>query len=296
MTERMNRAGARPHSRDRTAPDDRILAYTKWLGAAIVPFLVAAWVLLYVFASDTEVLFAWTIKPSLTAMLLASAYAGGIWFFVLVARTARWHRVRHGYPAVFVFSSLAAIATVVHWDRFHFGHISFITWVTLYLTTPILVLIAWRANRRTDGGAPEAIDYAVPLPIRLPLAALGIAALVAGAGLFVFAGALASGWAWGLTPLTAKIVGAVLTLPGMVNIWLLTDSRWSAFRYLFQAQLVSLVFIIAALAIAQGDLEWGRFSAPLVVGGLVLSLVGYASVYVYCERELAKVRVAAGSG
>ncbi len=181
-------------------------------------------------------------------MLLGAAYAGGIWFFAQVAIQPRWHRVRHGFPAVLVFATLAAAATFLHWDRFHFGHISFITWVVLYITTPVLVLIAMIVNRGEDDGSPEGDDVTIPAAWRYVLALVGAAASVTGLVLFAVPSLLIETWAWEVTPLTARVVGFVLTLPGFVNLWMLWDDRWSAFRWVFQAQLVSLACIVLALA------------------------------------------------
>lgn len=44
-------------------PDDRVLAYTRVLSLAIVPFLLVAFAVLYLFPGDTKRLFAWTINP-----------------------------------------------------------------------------------------------------------------------------------------------------------------------------------------------------------------------------------------
>lgn len=258
---------------------------TKWLALLILPFLVVASVLLYLFPAETEQLFAWTIDPPLTAMLLGSAYLGGIWFFVHVVWQSRWHRVRHGFPAVVVFAGLAGVATLLHLDRFHAGHISFITWLVLYLTTPLLVLGALLANRRSDGGLAEEGDYRIPFRLRAALGALGALSLLVGAALFLVPQAFQPIWAWELTPLTGRIVGAVLTLPGMVNLWLFVDERWSAFRWIYQAKLFSLSFIALALVVARGDLQWARPAAPLFVAGIVLSLLGYAAFYWWCERH-----------
>ena len=79
------------------------------------------------------------------------------------------------------------------------------------------------------------------------------------------------------------MLGAILTLPGMVNLWLLGDRRWSAFRRIFQAQLLSLVLILLALAFRGGELLWERPSAPVFVGGMVVSLAAYAGFYVWAE-------------
>jgi hypothetical protein len=271
--------------RHRAGPEDRVLPFTRVLAFVLIPFLVAAAFLLLVLPGGTEQHFAWTIQPPVTAMLLGSAYAGGIWFFVQVAMQRRWHRVRHGFPAVLVFATLLAVATFVHWDRFHFGHISFITWVALYAATPVLVLVAIILNLREDDRMPEDDDVEIPALWRYVLALVGAAATVTGLVLFLVPTLLIDAWAWDVTPLTARIVGAVLTLPGMVNVWMLWDDRWSAFRRVFQAQLVSLACILLAMAVRWSDLHWERPSAWLFAIGIVASAIVYAVFYLSLERR-----------
>ncbi|MDR6970166.1 hypothetical protein [Leifsonia shinshuensis] len=265
---------------------DRVHPFTRVVGAIIIPFLVAAVVLLYPLADTTDKLFAWTIRPPITAMLLGSAYVGGIVFFVHVVRPNRWHAVRHGFPAVLLFATLLAVATFLHWDRFHFGHLSFIVWVTLYVTTPFLVLAAMIVNRGEDPGRAVAEpDTTLPRWLRILLALIGLCSLVVGLVLFVAPQLAISMWAWPLTPLTARVCGAILTLPGMVNVWMLGDARWSAFRQIFQAQLVSLAAILLALLLRGGELLWSRPSAPLLVCGLAGAFVVYLALYVWAERR-----------
>jgi len=278
------------------ASSEAVRPYTRWLGIALIPFLVAAWILLYVLPGTTNLLFAWTIAPSLSAMLLASAYVGGIWFFVLVARARQWKTVRRGFPAVLTFASLALVATILHWDRFHFGHISFVTWVILYISAPFLVAAAILLQRGSDSdsdtgsdrsghrGSDRPTEYGIPAWQRVLLAIVGIAASATGIVLFIAPALLIDTWAWQLTPLTARITGAILTLPGMVNVWMLVDRRWSAFRGIFQAQLVSLAFILLALVLARGDLDWARPLTPVVVGGFVVSAAAYVAFYVSNEK------------
>jgi hypothetical protein len=80
--------------------DDRVLAYTRVLSLAIVPFLLAAFVVLYLLPGDTKRLFAWPIKPTMTSMVLASAYFGGAYFFVRVVFEPRWNVVKtDSYPS-----------------------------------------------------------------------------------------------------------------------------------------------------------------------------------------------------
>jgi hypothetical protein len=285
----------RHHRETFVETSDRILPVTRWVSAAIIPFLVAASAILYLLPDRTDPLFAWTINPSLSAMFLGSAYIGGIWFFSLVLRQKLWHRVRHGFPAVVAFATLASVATFLHWDKFHFGELPFIVWVTLYVTTPFLVLAVLLLNRSADDGLPEDRDVHVPLVSRLVLAIIGVVAMVTGVVLFIDPTLLIDNWAWDLTPLTARILGAIFTLPGMVNVWLLVDSRWSSFRWIFQAQLVSLVFLIGALALGRDDLDWTKPATPAVVGGLVASLLAYLAFYLYNEWRMPRSGRSSGS-
>jgi hypothetical protein len=282
--------------RRRTLPargDDLIRPLTKAAAVLVLPFLAAAVVLLYLFPADTERLFAWTIQPPITAMVLASAYTGGIWFFGQVLRQGRWHRVRHGFPGALLFATLLGVATVLHGDRFHFGHISFITWATLYLITPVLLLSVLVVNWRADRGRPDAVDTRIPWPARIVLAVFGVVSLVTGLVLFLAPQMAIGSWAWDVTPLTARVVGTVLTLPGTVHLWLLVDSRWSAFRCIFQAQMVSLVFVNVAVILCREQLLLANPVTLPVVATLVVALVGYALLYLYCEH---RARRSSGAG
>ena len=95
---------------------DRILPDTRWVSAIIVPFLVVAFAILYLFADHTQELFAWDIQPRMSAMMLGAAYIGGAYFFVRAATTARWHWVQVGFLPVTNFATLMGLATILHWD------------------------------------------------------------------------------------------------------------------------------------------------------------------------------------
>jgi hypothetical protein len=264
---------------------DTIRPSTRWLGAVILPFLAVASVLLLVFPALTDRLFAWTILPPLSAMFLGSAYAGGIWYFVTVVRSPRWHRISAGMPAVCVFATLLGVATVIHWERFHPGHLSFVVWVALYVTTPVLVLAAWGRNRRADSGAPERRDLAVPGLLRVAAAAIGALALLCGVTMFLAPTLFLDSWAWQLTPLTARVTGAVLTLPGVVNLRLLWDGRWSSYRWMLQCEIVSLVGIAVSLAVSTDQIRWSTPAGPLFVVGIGVSLAAFVALYISLDSR-----------
>jgi hypothetical protein len=85
--------------------DDRVFPETRALGAIIVPFLVVAFALLYLFPDDTRHWFAWDVQPTLTPLMMGAGYIAGAYFFVRVARETRWHRIQVGFLPVTAFCS-----------------------------------------------------------------------------------------------------------------------------------------------------------------------------------------------
>src|SRR5436305_5551289 len=121
-----------------SARNARVFPETRWVSAIIVPFLVTAFAILYLFPDHTNELFAWGIQPRMSAMMLGAAYIGGAYFFVCVVALARWHVVKVGFLPVATFAALMGMATILHWDRFTHSHISFFSWAALYFTTPFI--------------------------------------------------------------------------------------------------------------------------------------------------------------
>ena len=92
---------------------------TRAVAGFLVLILADAAQLLEFYPDRTDTLWAWTIDPPLTAMLLGSAYVAGGYFFARVLFGAPWDRVAAGFPPVILFVWMAAIATALHLDRFH---------------------------------------------------------------------------------------------------------------------------------------------------------------------------------
>lgn len=263
--------------------DDRILPETRWLAVFIIPFLIAAFILLYFWPNDTDKLFAWTIKPAMTPMMLAAAYLGGIYFFTRTALAKRWHLVKLGFLPVTAFASLLGIATILHWARFNHSHISFYTWAALYFTTPFLVLAVWLRNRVTDPGTSEPNEVIIPRAIRLFIGVVGVITLAVSLLLFLQPDLMIRLWPWMLTPLTARVVGAMFVLPGVVGLGIALEKRWSAARIILESQLLSIVMILIATARAWSDFEQSNLITWLFVGGLSFLLVAIAAFYASIE-------------
>ncbi|HLC03645.1 MAG TPA: hypothetical protein VJK02_11455 [Anaerolineales bacterium] len=114
-----------------TASEDRVLLLTRVLSAGIVPFLVAAFIILFFKPGESGRLFAWPVRPSMTAMMLGVTYLGGAYFFGAAAIIRQWHRIRLGFLPVTAFAATLGISTLIHLDRFSHGQLAFQLWALL---------------------------------------------------------------------------------------------------------------------------------------------------------------------
>jgi hypothetical protein len=237
---------------------------TRWVAGCIVFFLVDAAQLLLLAPDMTDELWAWEILPETTAMVLASAYVGGAYFFVRVVFGAPWRQVAAGFPPVIVFVWIAAAATFLHLDRFIEGNIAFAAWISLYTLTPIGIPLLYAWERRRAGVGERGV--ALPRGVRLALGAVG-GAVVIGALVMLFSPTTAiDDWPWSLTPLTTRIVAAVIALYGSVWVSAALDGTRAGTRIPFHAHALALAFFLLALVRGGDDVDWGNALAPILAG------------------------------
>ncbi len=268
--------------------DDRIYKATRWLAAIIVPFLIAAFYILYLRPGETKELFAWEIKAPMSAMMLASAYIGGAYFFGRAIFTRHWHQIGMGFLPVAAFASFMGITTLLHLDRFNGSRISFYTWEVLYFTTPFLVLGTWFWNRRTDPGTPDVKDFVIPRIARIIIGCAALANLLISLGLFLQPDLMVTLWPWPLTALTARVISSMFALQGVFGVCLALDPRWSAARILLESQWVSMLFILIALLRTWSTLDQTKPFTWVFVISIVMILAVVSMLYVYIEMRRRK--------
>ena len=258
----------------KTNNGNQILSETRWLAALVIPFLVVAFVILFIFHQETEKLFAWKIQPSMSAMMLGAAYAGGIYFFAGVLRSKQWHKIKVGFLPVTAFASLLGVATILHWDKFNHGHISFIAWAGLYFTAPFIVFAVWLRNRNQDSEYLNTQDIVIPRQVRLVMGAVGVFTVGISLLLFLQPAIMIGVWPWTLTPLTARVMGAMFVLPGVVGLGIASDKRWSTAGLILQSQSFSILLILVAAVWSRRDFDWTNPGSWIFVGGLGVMLIG----------------------
>jgi hypothetical protein len=232
---------------------------TRAVAGFLVLILVDAAQLLAFYPDRTETLWAWTIQPPLTAMLLGSVYLAGAYFFARVLFGAPWERVTAGVPPIILFVWMAAVATALHLDRFHEDSLPFAAWAALYIVTPIAVPLLYVRNRVPIAGP------ALPRALRVGMGAVGAAIVAASLVLFVVPDVGVDGWAWELTPLTTRITAAVLALYGSVWLSVALHGTSTAARIPLQAHALGLAVLLIAVARGEEAVEWGNAIAPAVV-------------------------------
>jgi hypothetical protein len=263
-----------------TARDDRVLPETRALGVFIVPFLLVAFPLLYLFPDDTGNWWAWEIHPSMTALIMGSGYIAGAYFFVRVALATRWHRVHLGFLPIAAFTTFLGVATFVYWDRFDHDHLAFWIWTGLYATTPLLVPLAWLRNRPADPGTLEpAGDRYLPRRVRSVLKGTGLVQFAMAAVLLASPSTMIGIWPWTLTPLAAATLGAWFALPGVTALMMGIDGRLSAVRITLESQLIGLVLIVLATARAWEQFDQSNPLTYVFAGGMALLLAGLAALW-----------------
>jgi hypothetical protein len=263
-----------------TAPD-RVLIATRVLAAIIVPVLVAAFILLYLFSNDTGRLFAWPIKPPMSAMMLGATYLGGAYFFTRVVFTKRWHTVQLGFIPVTTFAAIMGIATLLHWDKFTHGLFAFQLWALLYFGLPFVIPVVWYLNQRVNKGTHLPAESRFPRGLRIAIGVLGAILAISSAILLLFPQVMIPVWPWTITPLTARALAAMFALPGLVGLGVAIDGRWSSASIIFQAQALAILLFLLAILINRAEIHWGVWSAWTFLTGLllVMILIGWAFVY-----------------
>ena len=263
------------------APDDRLLAPTRWTALAIIPVLVAGWTVLYLFPGSTQRLWAWTIAPDMTPLVMGGGYLSGAYFFSRVSAVGPWprvgwHQVGWGFVATTAFTSLLLLATIVHWSRFNHDHAAFWAWLALYVATPLLLPWLWVRNQAHDPGPAGSDEPPMPAALRAVVAGVGAVLAVLVAVMVAAPETAADQWPWTLTPLTARTVAAFIAFPATLCLCFLLDRRWSSFEVPMRTVTIGLVLLALGAIRAREDFR-GRPSVPVfvvaLVGAIILLLV-----------------------
>lgn len=261
--------------------DDAILPPTRLVAAIVIPFLVAAFAILYLWPESTPQWFAWKIDSRLTTALMGAGYLGGAYFFGRLLGDRLWHRFGGGLPAVAVFTAVMLAATLLHRDIFDPGHWPFWVWLVIYILTPVVVPLVWWANRRRDPGTPEVGDALLPAASGRFILVAGVVLVGVAAVVFFLPAKAIELWPWPLTPLTARVMAGWLALLGTGALTMSRERRWSGWRIPLQSILLWQALLVVAFVIRRDDFGPGgplNWFTLFTVTGLLIAVVFYTGM------------------
>jgi hypothetical protein len=261
-------------------PGDRVLPETRIILGLLIPFLVLAFLILYLVPGETAQRFSWEIKPAVTAALMGSGYLGGAYLFLQAVLKPAWHRVASGLPPVFVFATSMLLITILHWERFDLNHFPFQLWLVLYIAAPILVPILYLRNRSQDLTAPTGAERIVPAGIRISLALVAVVLAAFAVVGFISPEILIRTWPWTLTALTARVICGWLLLLAAGGLTLARELRWSAWRVPLESMILWFVLFLVGAFIHRADMLDGVFLNWFVIM-FMLGVAGMLWVYFY---------------
>ena len=265
--------------------DGQVLPITRWVGRFIIPFLAAAFLVLYGLPDQTTTYFAWTIQPEMTPIIMGAGYGAGVYFLYRVSTVDRWHTVAPVFLGIATFTWLMALATVLHWENFNHSHFTFALWVFLYAVTPILIPAIWVLNRRTNPEELDGDEVLLPRVVRVLSGALGVIVTISAAALFIAPELMIEVWPWTVSPFTARILAGWFALFGVVNSVVVLDPRWSAARILVQSQLLGFTLVLIGVVRVWANFDSSNALTWGVVGGMGLYLIAILFLYIGLESR-----------
>jgi hypothetical protein len=242
-------------------------------------------VALFVLSENTEITFAWTIQPPLTAAFLGAGYGAGFVLVVLTLRDPVWAHSRVPVLTIFVFTVLTLVATLLHVNRMHFDDdfgalgvfpkVAAWFWLAVYVGIPAAMLVLLTRQERAPGTDPPA-RHPVPVVLRAALAVESVVLLATGGVLFGMPDRL-SPWPWTLTPLTGRVIAAWLLSFGLATGLAAVAGDLVRLRTAAIAYTVFGVLVLVALARYAGTPRWADPSAWVFVGlAVAMVLTGAA--------------------
>lgn len=227
---------------------------------------------LFVFGTETERFFAWTIASPLTAAFLGASYLASVPLTWLGARRRAWVDTRLSIPSIVVFTALTLLVTLVHLDRFHFGEggsaeVAAWAWIVIYVADPLIWIGVLAAQRRAPGQDPPRTDR-LPRAVRAGLALQAGVLVGLGIALLVAPAAVADAWPWPLTPLTGRAIGAWLVGLGVSAALAAREDDRRRVQVAMISWVTLAVLQAAALARFGDQVDWGGAASILYVAFL----------------------------
>jgi hypothetical protein len=226
----------------------------------------------FIFASQTDRYFAWTINPPLMAAFLGACYLSSMVVAIFVARERTWAEGRIGAVVAAVFAPLTTAATLMHLGKFHLDDATGWLWVVAYVLYVPLLAVLFVRQLRVPGGDPPRQTH-LPTWMRVVFAAQALLLIPLGIGLFAAPGTFSGLWPWALTPLTGRITGVWCVSLGVIAAHALLENDMARIRPALRSYPFLALFQLVAVARYPHDLQWNEAGAWIYFAYLASAVV-----------------------
>ncbi|HKT04984.1 MAG TPA: hypothetical protein VJT31_36175 [Rugosimonospora sp.] len=251
------------------AGDDRLSPLARWMFLPLVP-LTAVFGPLLVFApGHTAQFWAWSIRPSMSAVWVGAGYTFGACAISTMLVLNRWRTSILATVATIPFAYAMIIATLLHLDRFPTGSVRFWVWLVIYAALPLGLPVILVRNRGADPGI-EPDDRLLPRWLGRGAGVVGGLIDAFGVALFTAPAAVGKVWPWLLTPLMAQVVAGWLMFFGTGTAMLAFERRYRAVRAFLPSVAVWFGVLDVAALFHLDDFTNGPFATAVYFTGATL--------------------------
>lgn len=248
---------------------------------------------LYFFSEKTEVLFSWTITPSLTAAYLGGGYLAAFVLEYLASRESKWANARIAVPGVWAFTIVTLLVTIFHIDRFHFNSSNFITlsgtwvWLLVYIIVPVALGIFWIRQVRLPGTDP-ARENKLPRWLHYSILIQGLTLLLSGTAMILLHQKTMSFWPWALSALTSRAIGAWGIGNGIFTIQAFLENDWRRLKVFMPSWGFYGFLQLVNVLIYNNVINWGQISAWIYLIFMIWILIvgGYGTLKIRSKTLL----------
>ena len=239
---------------------------------------------LFIYPEQTDIYFAWTIKPFITATFLGASYWSSVLIELLAAREKVWVRARISVIPVFTFTTLTLIVTLMHLDKFHLDTTAFQpmtvaatwAWIAIYALVPVLLLAIFIYQVRQPG-VDEPRQSPMPIWLATTFGIQGVFMFCLGVLLFFAKEFFPSAysdmsniqllpiWSWVLSPLTAQAIGAWLIGLGLTSAWAAYEHDYARSRIMAISAILFCVLQFISIARYSDLVTWDVRGFGLVI-------------------------------
>jgi hypothetical protein len=121
--------------------------------------------------------------------------------------------------------------------------------------------------------------------VRLVIGIVGSLTLLISVVLFLQPGFMISIWPWQLTPLTARVIGALFALTGVGELAIALDVRWSAARIALQSQMIGVTAIALAMVFSWSNFQRAKPFTWVFLASILFLLVASPLLYLWMETR-----------